>query len=457
MHPYINQMIKTGGKNKVQHQMKKKDLIEQLKAKAQNADRKSPIDQNIRNQDSLEGKQEDNRGLKKHIKNLENKMSGQEQKLQAFRAKSSKVEIENKALRSNLYEVSTELNNEKKASLDRQSQLDKLTQKCKDLEETNAAQSVQMEKLKQELSRVQSLANSNGPYKLRDSLHRLQKENQALLRELQIEREFRMDQDQLSLLKHTIRTQAANLQQLKNSNSGMISEASIQELFDALRTRLVLAKPSHRAMLLDLYNRLKRIKSRFHEAPGFGQPSSSKEMYGYIIKTGKDLHFYNLENGVYKVCPGEGVYEPDLPVKVKMIHEHEVSIVKQYSYHFVPSTSISVRVRQKIQLTENTIVPIHSTGIRVLVIGSRNRSKYTKLLKECGFYVDWYDGYEESPEALKSKRNNVQVVIICTGHSPHFVYDLFEPDDPRVEKVYRENANSIYHRIRYNGIRQGLL
>lgn len=456
MHPYINQMIKSAGKNKVKHQMKKKKLMEQLKVKAQSADKKSPIDLIIRDEDSLERQQEDNRGLKKHIKKLEHKMSGQERKLQASRVKSSKLEMENKALRSNLYEVSIELNTEKKASVERQLRLDIFTKKCNYLEELNADQSVQIEKLKQELARAQSLANSNGPHKLRDSLHRLQKENQVLLRELQTEREFRMDQDQLSLLKHTIRTQAAYLQQLKRSNSGMILEASVQELFDALRTKLVLAKPSHRAMLLDLYNRLKRIKSRFHETSNSEQLRSSKEMYGYIIKTGEDLHFYNLENGVYKVCPGEGIYEPELPVKAKMIRENEVSIVKQYSYHFVPRTSSSVRVRQQVQRTDNTI-PIHSTGIRVLVIGSRNRSKYTRLLKDHGFYVDWYDGYEESPEALKSKRNSVQVVIICTGHSPHFVYDLFEPDDPRVEKVYRENANSIYHRIRYNGIKQGLL
>lgn len=68
-----------------------------------------------------------------------------------------------------------------------------------------------------------------------------------------------------------------------------------------------------------------------------------------------------------------------------------------------------------------------------------------------------YNGYEESPVALKSKGEGVQVVIICTDHSPHLVLDLFQPDDTRVEKIYRENVNSIYHRIRYNAIKQGLM
>jgi len=449
-------------RNKERKQAKKKELIEQLKARTPEDKSQYLNEQPDHEKDGvlLFKQQDDNRELKKKIKKLENRMNEQAQKLQTVIAKSSRLEAENKSLRTSLYEANTEWNKEKKLGLEKQAYIERLNQKCKALEQENTDKLAQVEKLKVELAKAQTLTNTNttGHRKLRDSLNQLHKLNQELSRELQIEKEIRSDLDQLTHLKQTIRAQATYIQELKSSKSGLISEASVQELYSAMRDKLVLAKPTHKKMLLDLFNNLNSIKLRFVEA---SRPSnhhaSSKVKYGYLIKTGEEVHFYNLENGVYRVQSGDNSYESDLPVKAEMINEHEVSIVKQYTYHYVPKASNAVRRKYKKQSTESTALPMISTGIKVLIIGSKNRSSYTRALTEYGFIIEWYDGYEESPEALKSKRDGVQVVIICTGHSPHFVLDLFQSDDPRVEKIYRENANSIYHRIRYNAIKLGLM
>lgn len=432
-----------------------------MKARAQSATSQFPKEQSEHQErNELQIKQlDDTRNLRKYIKKLENKISEQAKKLQTETARSNKLEVENKSLRASLYDANTERNKEKKLRIEQQSLIEGLHQKCKTLEQISTDRLFQIDKLKRELSKAQAVANTNtnSHRKLRDSLTRLQKLNQELSRELQVEKELRRDQDQLTHLKQTIRAQAAYIEELKSSKSGLISEAGVQELYDALREKLVLAKPSHKQMLLDLFTRLKRIKSRFLEASKPNQGKISKEMYGYVIRTGEEIHFYNLENGVYRVQLDDSPVEMDLPVKAELIHEHEVKIVKNYTYHYIPKASRAVRGRYKRQNTEFTDLPTMPTGIKVLIIGSRNRTNYTRILTEYGVMIEWYDGYEESPEALKSKREGAQIVIICTGHSPHFVLDLFPHDDPRVEKIYRENANSIYHRIRYNAIKQGFM
>ncbi|MEC0269728.1 hypothetical protein [Paenibacillus anseongense] len=465
MHPYINHVIKTAERNKDSKITKKKELFEQIKAKTRNEAPQQLEKNSGQDSELLTKLKSENQELKKQVKKLENRINEQAQKTQNLAAKSARLDAENKSLRTSLYETSTELKKEKRAIENKQDYIEMLERKCKIFEEKAVHMQNQLVSVRGELARTQALTNTNSnSYKsLRESMNKLQKLNGELTLQLETEKQFREDQDQLEKFKQIIRSQAAHIHELKLPQSGLISKANVQELYDALREKLDLAKPTHKHMLVELFNRLKRIKRRFQV--DVREPDhlvDSRMLYGYVMKTGDEYHFYSLENGLYRVHAHDSTFETDLPVKAEIIHEYEVRIVKQYSYHFVPRGSSSIKGSNKASNLESkkgndNPFALLSNPINVLIIGSKNRSKYIKSLAKYGFTINWYDGYEESPEVLKSKREGIDVVIICTGHSPHFVLDLFQDDDARVEKVYKENVNSIYHRIRYNAIKQGLM
>lgn len=386
-------MIKTAVRNSEAVKMKKIGLIKQIKAKVQKEKSQPSMKQpdHEREDGYLIKMQNENRELRKRNKKLESSISEQAQKLQTVKAKSGRLETENKSLRTSLYEANTGLIKEKKLGVEKQMHIEQLIQKLKVLEDTKNEELLLIEKLKRELSKAQALANTNteGYRKLHVSMSQLQKLNQELSRKLQREKEMRGDQDQVTHFKQTVRTQAAYIQELKRSQSKLISEASVQGLYDAIREKLVLAKPSHKKMLLDLFNRLKRIKGRFLDASRPDQYVNSKELYGYVIRSGEEFHFYNLDNGVFRVQSGDKMFESDLPVKAQMIHEHEVSIVKQYTYHYVPKAANAVRRRYKRQSAESAVVPTNSIskGIKVLIVGSQNRAAYTRILTDFGFNI----------------------------------------------------------------------
>jgi len=93
----------------------------------------------------------------------------------------------------------------------------------------------------------------------------------------------------------------------------------------------------------------------------------------------------------------------------------------------------------------------------VLILGAQKRNAYLKALGQSNLQADWYDGFEESPQVLKQKWKVADIIIVCTRHVPHFVLDIVDKQDARVECLDRDNAKSLLVRIRYTAVKLGMI
>jgi len=463
VHPYVSQMRKVSENNKSSREQKKQHLLSKMKQLQSASDTKQPAETETETsqEHGYEELLQQNRRLKQKVQSLEKSAAVKSAKVAALQASNRALSRECNALKIKRYEAKAaweEANRQVKALKDRLARLEQENQALADENKKLRIWERKCHELNQEIVR-----HKEARQQMRTTI--AQAEKKSRLRKLQLqEAETKLEQSR-SLMEQA-QMQAERIQQLERR---LVFEAGnmqpVGRLIEQLLGKLDVSKPSHEAAAAELQRKLKKkldtLRS-FRENPI--ELEQRMYIHGYIVKSQDDHYFHDLEQNMYRIVPDEGEWESDLPARAVRISEDQVRIMKQYSYHYSPAGAKQQRgpsepaIRPtRVGGSSRSIPFIFPTGLKVLLLGARNRTSYIDALEKSNVQADWYDGYEEHPRVLQQKWNAAQIIIVCTRHVPHFVLDIVNKREERVQCLDRDNVKSLLVRVRYTALKLGLI
>jgi hypothetical protein len=140
-----------------------------------------------------------------------------------------------------------------------------------------------------------------------------------------------------------------------------------------------------------------------------------------------------------------------------LIYGKSADVLQVYSKFDIPRPQRAKSLRVPRSSRIKTEVNSYDKPFKVLVVASRNLSKYAQALAMAGLWVDTHDSYEEHESRLQAKMKSADITLICTGHTRHYALDFISPNDPSVDRVYPDNVGNIMARTRYLARTNGLL
>lgn len=187
-------------------------------------------------------------------------------------------------------------------------------------------------------------------------------------------------------------------------------------------------------------------------------------MFGYLMHNESNvLTFRCIDGKNYDVKYNEDLEKncvcvSGAPVKVKMIDETRVSVIKVYDDKPAYKQSLIVKKIDinKVKLQKTTMrINKEFAGKKVLLVGQMFKDIYTKTLRIRGADVVWHEAYSDNPKRLKGLLGWADVVVICTSHCPHAVINIIEAVDAsymesqKYQLIELDNARNVIHRVRY--------
>jgi len=110
--------------------------------------------------------------------------------------------------------------------------------------------------------------------------------------------------------------------------------------------------------------------------------------------------------------------------------------------------------------SKNTDEYVNFGNFTVLIVGSQYKNRYMGRLKKHGLDVLWFNPFEENVSKLESMIGHSDIVIICRRHTKHYVNELIKvsfKDDNKFQFIEKDNEDSIVGRVRFAGIKLGLI
>lgn len=185
---------------------------------------------------------------------------------------------------------------------------------------------------------------------------------------------------------------------------------------------------------------------------------------GYIVAGDENAVYFNsTENEKYQIAEYDGQLIIGSPCEAKIIND-AAYITKQYNEELVtPIKNLNevkgYKVSSKNFSKKDIILnPDMLKGYKILIIGSRNKIQYLRILKEHGAEASWFNPFNESIQRLTDKCNNADVVLICTRHVNHKVMNGYiDVNNIKYQLIKKDNNNTILSRARFALINLGHL
>lgn len=196
-----------------------------------------------------------------------------------------------------------------------------------------------------------------------------------------------------------------------------------------------------------------------------GNGTNSEEvMFGFIsLNKNLDLVFIDVNSNKYKISDlnNREKIRKCIGMPVKVIKDSINTVTINYIYYNL-NAGIKAKAINKdkdFKIRESKadafIVPNEFEGKKILIIGSRNKYKFTRALSKTGADVIWHEGYEDSEQRIGDICPSCDVVVVCTSHVPHSVIDKIHSLDDynqnidKYQMIKVDNTINIVSRIRY--------
>ncbi|WP_309119921.1 hypothetical protein [Paenibacillus sp.] len=458
MHPYYSQIKKRAEHHKSSRELKKQLLLNKMRQLQSASDTKQPAGpEPAEPENRVAALLRQNRRLKQSVKSLEKSEAAKSTKLAALQASNRALSRELKAAKMERYQANEawrENQCQVNALKDRLAQLEQAGRELSNerwLMERKVDELYKMNRRHQEASQQMRRTIAQAAIKARQRKLQLKELEKRLESSRSLMEQAQFHADRIRQLEQELASEQGKLQ-------------PVELLVEQLLGKLDLTRSSHEAVAEKLQWKLKRM---LHTLRSLREHPMGMEqrmyIHGYIMKSQNDHYFYDLEQNMYSIESDGGEWESDLPARAVRIDEDRVRILKQYSYHYSPpgtrnrvhSGQASRPARE--ESGSRSVDFIFPNQLKVLLLGSRNRTPYIRALERSNVEVDWFDGYEEDPHVLKQKWGASQIIIVCTRHVPHFVLDIVNRHEDRVQCMDRDNIKSLLVRVRHTALKLGLM
>ncbi|KQN96953.1 hypothetical protein [Paenibacillus sp. Leaf72] len=187
----------------------------------------------------------------------------------------------------------------------------------------------------------------------------------------------------------------------------------------------------------------------------------SQENYGYITKRNEEWYFYSLLNVQYSLKDYDETSESDLPAKVK-IADGDAYLLETYSDDVILRQKVSEKgvIARKSHINtpnnEESYFPYFG-NFNVLIIGSITQNDFLSRLTKHGLSVNFHNPFDENTELISAKVNKADVIVVITSKINHLLWGHLNKSDERIEEIESFAVDRVVARIRYAGIRLGLI
>jgi len=156
-----------------------------------------------------------------------------------------------------------------------------------------------------------------------------------------------------------------------------------------------------------------------------------------------------MKNGI----PAKAIVEFGLAKLVKAF--------QYYSFDYDMYEENSLFINKYKRKNNNTDEYVNFGNFTVLIVGSQYKNQYMGRLKKHGLNVLWFDSFDEDEvNKLEIMIKHSDIVIICRRHTRHYVNKLVNmsfKDDDKFQFIEKDNEDSIVGRVRFAGIKLGLI
>ncbi|PGK51322.1 hypothetical protein CN918_26390 [Priestia megaterium] len=268
--------------------------------------------------------------------------------------------------------------------------------------------------------------------------------NQELQRKLQSYENLHKPAELLTALRHGIT--AENISAFYTDNKNQLTE---------------LAKKVER---LQLEKQYKKIQQKADRRQKWQEPNESQVKLGYMSKHKSTWYFFDTSTAsdtlheIYEVRGNatNSKFQNELPVKCIVPDGKYAVVTEVFEEHNLPEKPVRIyKSKEQGEIKDKKVYPYFGDA-RILIIGSRNLSIYQQRLIQHGLEVDTHNPFEESYPRLDGKYQRADIVIVCTSHISHSVYNHVDKNHPKVELIERDNEEWITARVRFTMMKLNL-
>ncbi len=403
--------------------------------------------------------------LKRQLKNvravkdkLEKKVAKMANQLTELRKAKNDLEAKVRLAQLKVSKMAEDISIQNQILSERERKVTKLTEKIKSLQQeigTSSGKGIETENKHLEYRRK----------KVTEDNRRLRQMNQELKEQINS-----LEQEVRKLQSNDLNQD--NLKLMNKLNEALILANSFRRKYYSLKREIEKGYPVSKLLfLLDeklgmdniteyeplyrLFSKMIRMKKFLRRYTGYMAKSNNgsvEVVMGYILYSHEQHWFASLNGQAYRldISSEELGATDDLPASA-VINDGKARIKTIYPIEYnndFPGPNPTVnRSRKHKELNSDDIHEFQ--GIKILIVGSRNKEKYLKALSDLGAKVTWHNPYEDGENALMGKLSSANVVILCQRHIPHGILDIADITDPRVELVSRDNVTVIIARIRF--------
>jgi len=156
-----------------------------------------------------------------------------------------------------------------------------------------------------------------------------------------------------------------------------------------------------------------------------------------------------MKNGI----PAKAIVEFGLAKLVKAF--------QYYSFNYDMYEENSLFINKYKRKNNNADEYVNFGNFTVLIVGSQYKNQYMGRLKKHGLNVLWFDSFDlDDVNKLEIMIKHSDIVIICRRHTRHYVNKLVNmsfKDNDKFQFIEKDNEDSIVGRVRFAGIKLGLI
>lgn len=185
--------------------------------------------------------------------------------------------------------------------------------------------------------------------------------------------------------------------------------------------------------------------------------------YGYVtLNEFGEYYFNSVNNDKYPIIYSKKEINVDIPCKVG-ISNNQAYIFNQYKENDIYKSQNIDRTEENIKLKKDFKIgdELYKSdifkGYSILIIGSRSKKQYVDLLSKQGATVMWYNPFEENLKRLDEKYKYADIVLVCTRHISHSIYNHIDISNKKVQQIKRDDNEVILARARFALITLGLI
>lgn len=280
--------------------------------------------------------------------------------------------------------------------------------------------------------------------------------------------------DTIQSLKNSLKNVSTELLAFKDKYlklEGKLYDFNTSNLIDMLLKHLSLDTVIEYGALKQIFNRYSYLLNKYNEIVLLKNEDMNFEnegdiFYGFLVGNEENVIFNSIDGRLYNVTNSYKRIEFDCPVKASIKNDEAIILdtyVLEGEESELKQPKVQINTKTKVDMPEelkNYTVMFPKdcfSGLKVLIVGSRNKEIYKTQLSNCGAEVMWIDPFEESAAVLKGRYEKADIVVLCASHIGHYVETIVDISNPKVTSIHNDNKNNLLIRVRYMAISLGFI